>query len=197
MATSTTNLRLRLRFRRSLAKANTQVDAATLQPILSAFLKCRDYVGCMSAFETVTGLRADGRKGLPYLDPTLQNIVPNVYALDLYTGTSLLKAQAGERNYPAVKKVLSSMLKMRNEKNGLGRRILVDTMCFNIVLSAAQKAKEIEDAEGIFEDMEIGGGDNCGRDIVSYNTMLNIYARFIRDEGGVASSEAKVYSEKM
>uniref|UniRef100_A0A7S2E6V1 Pentacotripeptide-repeat region of PRORP domain-containing protein n=1 Tax=Ditylum brightwellii TaxID=49249 RepID=A0A7S2E6V1_9STRA len=187
----------------AIADASAPLDSKTLELVMNAYLVCRKPEGAIKAFEAAVGLAADGSS--TDVDVVIggkktegSRVVADVSALDMYTGTSLLRAHALRGDYNAARRVLAAMEGEVDTKindidtakwPGAGRAkgFKTDSRCYNIALAAAAKAgglKGMGMAVDMFDTMSEPGSvsDNTltvgpEKNLVSYNTMINMLAK--------------------
>lgn len=187
----------------ALASAGTQIDPYTLSMIQTAYLSCRQPDKAIRLFEEAVGLRADGANGElvhgnsktqeendPFVGNGGRRIVPNLDAIDVYTVSAILKAQAMRGDYSAVKRVLAALENRSGDVvdgvevawwpgTGPEGDLRPNNRCYNIVMSAAADSGA-EDGLGltldIFEKLNDpltpGTIGSLERDAVSYNTVI-------------------------
>jgi pentatricopeptide repeat protein len=194
----------------ALSSANATVDSVTLSMIMSAYLSCRQAHRAIVAFETATGLNADGSPSEPLLTLVTQQqqdnkqIVPNADALNAFTASALLKAHAINGDLASVQRVLAALEgESSKEVQGLpvaswpgtGSEGVVrpDTRFYNIAISAAAESC-LDDglivALDIFDRMRlpttVNEGGTPARDLVTYNTVINALSQFGKYEEAIA-----------
>ena len=194
----------------ALASAEATVDNVTLSMIMGAYLSCRQAEGAIAAFESVTGLNANGSSSQP--TPTLatqqqqdnKQIVPNADAFNAFTASALLKAHAVNGDLASVQRVLAALEgKCGKEVRGLsvaswpgtGREGVIrpDTRCYNIAISAAAESC-LDDGLTVALDMfdrmslptTVNGGDTPEPDLVTYNTVINAFTQFGKYKEAIA-----------
>lgn len=151
----------------ALVSANATVDSVTLSMIMCAYLSCRQSQGAIAAFESITGLNANGSSSQPTTstlavsaqqDNNIDNnnkkqIVPNAAALNAFTASALLKAHAINGDLASVQRVLAALEGGQHVQESLvsvaswpgtggseGLVIRPDTRCYNIAISAAAES---------------------------------------------------------
>lgn len=189
----------------ALADASAPLDGKTLSLIMNAYISCKKPDSAIKAFEAAVGLSADGSTAVP--DVVIQGrktegsqIVADTSALTLYTATALLRAHALRGDVLSARRVLAAMERRADfVVNGVGAAawpgtaetgpIAVDVMSYNIALAAAAKAggeKGIQMAVELFEEMAEPKSREDGRapakNIVSYNTMISLFAKSKRSQ---------------
>ncbi|GAX28314.1 hypothetical protein FisN_27Hh031 [Fistulifera solaris] len=165
-----------------LSAASVAMDAKTLAMLMHAYLSCEQPLKAIQLFEASTGFRGDASSApLPDASRTFQ---ANDAALNLYTGTMLLQAHAQNQDLAAVQRVLAALegrsgLAVDGEEvapwpwTGAYGSIQLDTYCYNVALAAADQlgvVGAVEFATDVFARMK-------ERDIVTYNTYLNILVK--------------------
>jgi len=146
----------------ALASASAPVDAVTLSMIMNAYVACDQPESAIRLFEAATGFCGDGSstpaKRVVTGSKGGGQIVPTDNALNLFTGTVLLQAHATKGDFASVLRVLAALegrsglvVEGDDERNsnlevapwpwtGSYGSIQPDTVCYNIAISAAEKA---------------------------------------------------------
>ncbi|GMH88833.1 hypothetical protein TrST_g3645 [Triparma strigata] len=157
-----------------LAEADAQLDSITLATVMGAYLVSRESSSVARAFEAATGVSASGRTTTTEQthvwfgkDGKTHRVAPNIYAVDLQTGTALLRAHALAGDFKSAVRVLKLLLSW-SENGG----IKVDSYAWNVALSAARTASDYLGALKLYETIPAKM-----RTQATYNTMLSLHAR--------------------
>ena len=157
-----------------LAEADAQLDSITLATVMGAYLVSRESSSVARAFEAATGVSASGRTTTTEQthvwfgkDGETHRVAPNIYAVDLQTGTALLRAHALAGDFKSAVRVLKLLLSW-SENGG----IKVDSYAWNVALSAARTASDYLGALKLYETIPAKM-----RTQATYNTMLSLHAR--------------------
>ncbi|KAL3913808.1 MAG: hypothetical protein SGILL_006345, partial [Bacillariaceae sp.] len=189
----------------ALASAEVQVDPYTLSMIQTAYLSCRETGKAIRLFEEATGLRADGASGAvetvddgttndedPFVGNGGKRLAPNTQALDVYTVSAVLKAQAMRGDMSAVQRVLAALEGQAETVvdeakvaswpgTGPNGSLQPNNRCYNIVMAAAADTGA---ADGLALALELfdklsdpnarrdGTAAYSEKDAVSYNTII-------------------------
>jgi pentatricopeptide repeat protein len=202
----------------ALASAGTRVDPYTLSMIQTAYLSCRQPEKAILLFEEAVGLRADGSSGElvnaqssaringesnPFIGNGGRRLVPNLDALDVFTVSALLKAQAMRGDLSAVKRVLAALEGRSGETvdgmevawwpgTGSDGDLRPNNRCYNIVMSAAADSGGEAglalalDIFGKLSDPVTGNirvegpAMTLEKDAVSYNTVIKTLTNYGR-----------------
>ena len=81
----------------AVASASSSLDAVTLSMVMNAYLSCRQPDAAIRAFEAAVGLKADGSasKDIATIEGKEKGaLVPNEAAMNLITGSSLMRAHS-------------------------------------------------------------------------------------------------------
>lgn len=182
----------------ALADASAPLDSKTLNLIMSAYTSCRMPDKVIRAFEAATGVSADG--SINRVERIIEGkkdgsiLVADLNSLDLYTGTSLLRAHALKGDYEAAQRVLAAMEgRAGTLVNGVASiswpmQENTDIRCYNIALAAATKSGDkrgidaaIEIFEGIENQSRISkpgkSDDSITKNRVTYNTLIAAFAK--------------------
>jgi pentatricopeptide repeat protein len=192
----------------AVAAAQIPFDAVTLSMVLRAYLSVSQVDRALQVFEAATLVAADGSTRpvpLGQSDTTLyvpDRGMPNggvevsAPALNLYTATAALQAQARAGDWNAVRRLWSALqpgLTVNRESYGgletarWAPVASVDTTCYNILLSAAERRRRdpeaFAQAEQWWEQMQdppvsqfsTTADTRVVRDVVTYNTMMSVY----------------------
>lgn len=177
----------------TLADGSATLDPKTLSLVMNSYLLCGRPEKAIRAFEAAVGLAADGSK--QKTDVVIRGkqqgsrIIADITAIDLFTGTDLIRAHSQLGDYLSARRVLAAM-----EGNGVvldGIRtpkwpgtIKVDTQSYNSVLAAAAANAEGElgmsVARDVFNSMSeplLFTTATPKKDLVSYNIMIEAFAR--------------------
>lgn len=177
----------------SLSASSASLDAKTLSLVMNAYLVCKLPSKALHIFEAAVGIAADGsaRK----VDEVVikgkkgGQIVRNMNSLNLYTATDLIRAHAQLGDVISARRVLAAIEGDDNTTfNGSTKAInwnanyKADTKCYNTILAAVANSKEVdiqfaEDLYGIMCEPVLFNTPRPKKNIVTYNTMINIYAR--------------------
>lgn len=179
----------------ALASAQAAVDSITLNMIMNAYLACQQPEKALRIFESATGFSADGS-----LKPPAESIsgvdgkriIPNESALNLYTGTALLKAHAKNGDIFSAVRVLAALEGRSGVEvgdlesapwpwTGVYGAIQPDTQCYNTAIAAAERiggSYAVNFALDLFERMGDPSKESVVnglpvRDVVTYNTMIS------------------------
>jgi len=178
----------------ALSQAKAVVDAKTLNLIMTSYLVCGDAKGALVAFETCTGLNANGIEYIPQSVHEFSGIQVDRDALDLAVGTALLKAHALNGDFKSAGRVLMALEGKSGQfspfvdsipaadwmpENGIA--VGSDIVSYNIVLDAACRSKNenrIEEALTFFDKIpnEVSEEGKISKDTVTYNTLINAFA---------------------
>ena len=134
----------------ALSNAKASVDSVTLSMIMKTYLDCDLPRKALTAFEAAVGFRADGAsQPLDDLSEGWQ-LRQSDEALDLFTGSVLMKAHAQVGDLDAVERVLLALEGNSGADvnglesapwpfTGLYGTIKPDTVAYNVALSAAER----------------------------------------------------------
>lgn len=174
----------------SLAGASASLDAKTLSLVMNAYITCNQPENALKTFEVAVGLKADGSEGTPEGITSAKKantVIPSKSGLNLITVTDVIRAHAMMRNSFAARRVLAAI---DGDINGIesfswSDKIQADTKCYNTILTAMVNSNDIENADKLFDQM-------CDsnrlptkypkKNLVTYNIMIGVYARFGRRE---------------
>jgi pentatricopeptide repeat protein len=178
----------------ALACASATMDGVTLSMIMNAYLQCRQASDAIRIFESATGFSGDGSsmpvKGV-ITGKTGGCIVPSESALNLYTGTALMKAHGEMGDYLSVVRVLAALEGRSGDVDELGLEsapwpwtgaygtIQPDTVCYNVAIAAAAKAGgrlSLTKALDLFDRMTDNKSTKNTRPLrseVTYNTLIS------------------------
>ncbi|KAL3900207.1 MAG: hypothetical protein SGARI_006292, partial [Bacillariaceae sp.] len=200
----------------ALASAEVPVDPVTLSMIQTAYLSCRQTDKAIQLFEEATGLRADGSSAAvvpsddsisnddnPFVGSNGKRLTPNTQALDVYTVSALLKAQATRGDMSAVQRVLAALEGRHGTSidgvevaswpgTGAAGALQPNNRCYNIVMSAAADsgaADGLDLALNLFDslaDPTARDGTALVKDAVSYNTIIKALTNNGRYEEAIA-----------
>jgi pentatricopeptide repeat protein len=165
-----------------LSAASVAIDAKTLAMLMHAYLSCEQPQKAIQLFEGSTGFRGDASSA-PLADAP-RSFQANDAALNLYTGTMLLQAHAQNQDLAAVHRVLAALEGRSGQIidgeevapwpwTGVYGSIQPDTYCYNVALAAADQLggyEAVQFATDLFARTK-------ERDIVTYNTYLNILVK--------------------
>ena len=188
----------------AVASASSSLDAVTLSMVMNAYLSCRQPDNAIRAFEAATGLKADGSAAtnIGIIEGKKKGaLVPNEAAMNLVTGSSLMRALSLKGDTSSVQRVLSA-LEGRSGVNvngiesiewpntGLYGSVIPDSQCYNIALSAATRGGEegLDTALALFDTMDEPGrtGRKPAKNLVSYNTIIGALVRMGYSEDAFA-----------
>jgi pentatricopeptide repeat protein len=194
----------------SLASAKAVVDCTTLSMIMDAYLSCRRPDRALWVFEAATGFGADASVSLWETSRRAGRVEkafqPNDGALDLITGTMLLKAHAMRGDAHSVARVLAALEGRSGTVigglevapwpwTGTYGSIKLDTKCYNIAMAAFESIGgefALKQAMQVFDRLAESSSPTSGspgKDVVSYNTMISILANEGRSEEALALFE--------
>lgn len=193
----------------ALASSSASVDCITLSMIMDAYLSCRQPDRALRIFEASTGFSADASLRPPSGSSTATTgrpktaIVPNEAALNLFTGTSLMKAHAMNGDLASVSRVLAA-LEGRSGAffggletapwpwTGTYGSIQLDTQACNVAMAAAEMvggSEALQFALGVFHRMaeptsvnDRSTSSKPRKDAVSYNTLISLLGNEGRSE---------------
>lgn len=188
----------------AVASASSSFDSVTLSMVMNAYLSCRQPDAAIRAFEAAVGLKADGSAGANI--ETIEGkekgaLVPNEAAMNLITGSSLMRAHSMKGDSASVQRVLSALegrsgievdgIETAEWPNtGLFSAVVPDTQCYNIALAAAAKAGEegLKAALALFDSMSEPkrAGQKPAKNLVSYNTIIGALVKMGRSEDAFA-----------
>ncbi len=192
----TKNLKVADRVIEAVLDSGAALDGRTLTLILTAYNMCNNADKAIETFEEVFGLAGDGseREVKRVHDGRLS---ADIAALNTFTISGLLRAHAVRGDYESALRVLAAMEgdatvsvggKPTRSWSGKGDplNMLPDTRAYNIALAAAANrgTKEgLDAAVSIFESMPNPSLKNPplgkpAKNLVTFNTMINAYARF-------------------
>jgi pentatricopeptide repeat protein len=188
----------------AVASASSSLDAVTLSMVMNAYLSCRQPENAIRAFEAATGLKADGSAAtnIEIIEGKEKGaLVPNKAAMNLVTGSSLMRALSMKGDTSSVERVLAA-LEGRSGVNvngiesiewpntGLYGSVIPDSQCYNIALSAATRGGEegLGTALALFATMDEPGrtGLKPAKNLVSFNTMIGALVRMGYSEDAFA-----------
>jgi pentatricopeptide repeat protein len=178
----------------ALACASATIDSVTLSMIMNAYLQCRQASYAIRIFESATGFCGDG-SSMPVKEvitgKTGGCIVPSESALNLYTGTALMKAHGEMGDYHSVVRVLAALEGRSGDVDEVGLEsapwpwtgtygtIQPDTVCYNVAIAAAAKAggrPSLTKALELFDRMTDNKSTRNKRPLrneVTYNTLIS------------------------
>ena len=189
----------------AIASASSSLDSITLSMVMNAYLSCRQPEAACRTFEAAVGLKSDGSSAPPM--ETVRGkekgaLVPNVAALNLITGSSLMRAHALKGDTASVQRVLAALEgrsgvsfdgieSMEWPNTGTFGTIIPDTQCYNIALAALAKAKGddgIDAALLLFNNMRepSQAGSMPEKDLISFNTIIGALTKAGRSEDAFA-----------
>lgn len=192
----TKNLKVADRVLEAVMDADAVLDGRTLTLILTAYNICNNEDKTIQTFEEVFGLAGDGseKEVKKVYDGKL---TADISALNKFTISGLLQAHAARGDYLSALRVLAAMEgdaevsiggKMTRSWSGKGDpfNMLPDTRAYNIALASAANrgTKEgLDAAVSIFESMPDPSLSNPplgkpAKNLVTFNTMINAYAKF-------------------
>lgn len=179
----------------ALASASTRIDAITLSMIMNAYLSCDQPEAAIHLFEAATGFSGNGSSFLTKRVITGSKggqIVPTDSALNLYTGSCLMKAHAVLQDFNSVLRILAALEGRSGVVVGDSNlesapwpwtgpygSIQPDTICYNIAISAAEHSggdsamHRAMELFGRMRDSEVKDGGGPVRNVVTYNTILS------------------------
>jgi len=188
----------------AVASSSSSLDAVTLSMVMNAYLSCRQPDAAIRAFEAAVGLKADGsaRKDTATIEGKEKGaLVPNEAAMNLFTGSSLMRAHSMKGDTASVQRVLSALegrsgimvngvASIEWPNTGLYGSVIPDTQCYNIALAAAAKGGEegLENALALFDTMSepTRARRKPAKNLVSYNTIIGALSRMGRSEDAFA-----------
>ena len=188
----------------AVASASSSLDALTLSMVMNAYLSCRQPDAAIRAFEAAVGLKADGSSAtdiVTFKGKEKGVLVPNKFAMNLVTGSTLMRAHALKGDTASVQRVLAALegrsgirvggiVSMEWPNTGLYGSVIPDTQCYNIALSAATKAGEegLDAALALFDSMSEPNRARRkpAKNLVSYNTIIGALAKAGRSEDAFA-----------
>ena len=175
------------------------VDAVTTSMLMTVYLDCQRANDAVRVFEAATGFAGDGSLA-PVTSAELQ-WEPSEAALDIVTGTCVMRAQSLLGNGDSVLRVLAA-LEGRSEDptvapwpwTGAYGTIQPDTQCYNVAMAAAEKvggARALLSALELFERMAdpgtaVANNGKPVKDVVTYNTLISALTRARRGRAALA-----------
>jgi len=178
----------------TLADASATLDPKTLSLVMNSYLVCSQPEDAIRAFEASVGIAADGSNRKT--DVTIEGkregskIIADITAIDLYIGTDVICAHKKNGDFISARRVLAAMEGSSLVLDGIRSmtwpgKIKLDTNSYNSVLAAAAgNANDevgLEIAKDIFSMMSdpllFTTTATPKKDLVSYNTMIEAYAR--------------------
>mmetsp|Transcript_12726 Transcript_12726/g.25465 ORF Transcript_12726/g.25465 Transcript_12726/m.25465 type:complete len:1100 (-) Transcript_12726:51-3350(-) len=192
----TKNLKVADRVIEAVVDSGAALDGRTLTLILTAYNMCNNADKTIATFEDVFGLAGDGsEKEVKRVHDG--RLSADIAALNTFTISGLLRAHAVRGDYESALRVLAAMEgdaamtiggKPTRSWSGKGDplNMLPDTRAYNIALAAAANrgTKDgLDAALSIFESMPNPSLSNPplgkpAKNLVTFNTMINAYARF-------------------
>jgi len=130
----------------TLADASATLDPKTLSLVMNSFILCSKPEDAIRAFEAAVGMSADGSKHKT--DVVIRGkqegsrIIADITAIDLFTGTDLIRAHAQIGDFNSARRVLAAMEGDDILIDGIPNlrwpgQVKVDTRSYNSVLAAA------------------------------------------------------------
>lgn len=192
----TKNLKVADRVIEAVIDAGAALDGRTLSLILKAYNMCNNADKTIQTFEEVFGLAGDGS------DKEVNQIhdgklSADMSALNTFTISGLLSAHSVRGDYEAALRVLAAMegnddvsIGGKRTRSWAGKgdplNMLPDTRAYNIALaSAASRGTKagLDAAVSIYESMPDPSLSNPplgkpAKNLVTFNTMINAYAKF-------------------
>jgi pentatricopeptide repeat protein len=186
----------------AVASAYASLDSITLSMVMNAYLSCRKPEKAIRAFEASVGLKADG-SSTPVTEKITGKenagiLAPDTNALNLVTGSSLMRAHALLGDFASAQRVLAALEGRSGvsidgvesaewPRTGVYGSIVPDTQCYNIALSAAATSKDgfgVDAALELFRSMTEPRqtGRKPAKNLVSYNTIIGALSKQSRSE---------------
>lgn len=177
----------------TLADGSATLDPKTLSLVMNSYLLCSQPDKAIRAFEAAVGMSADGSKRKT--DVVIlgkkegSRIIADITAIDLFTGTDLIRAHSQIGDFLSARRVLAAMEGNDVAVDGVGNpkwpgKIKVDTQSYNSVLAAAAANAEgdlgLSVAIDVFNSMSeplLFTTATPKKDLISYNIMIEAYAR--------------------
>jgi len=190
----------------TLADGSATLDPKSLSLVMNSYLICGQPDKAIRAFEAAVGMSADGSKRKT--DVVIRGkqegsrIIADITAINLFTGTDLIRAHAQIGDFLSARRVLAAMEGNGAVLDGIGTpkwpgAIKVDTQSYNSVLAAAAAANGdgelgLSVAIEVFNSMSeplLFTTATPKKDLVSYNIMMDAFAR-----GGRRSDAFGIYN---
>ena len=192
----TKNLKVADRVIEAVIDSGAALDGRTLTLLLTAYNMCNNADKAIRTFEQVFGLAGDGSDKVVKQEYD-GRLSADISALNTFTISGLLRAHAIRGDYESALRVLAAMegdatvsIGEKSTRSWSGKgdplNMLPDTRAYNIALAAAANrgTKEgLDAAVSIFESMPNPSLSNPplgkpAKNLVTFNTMINAYAKF-------------------
>lgn len=171
----------------SLGSASVPMDSKILSLVMNSYISCDQLSDAIKVFEDAVGLSADGSGKAVRLElDNDKKIIPaGLSALNLYTATDLIRAQAKLGNWGAARRILGALEGDENLIDGIRAsawpiEFKLDTTCYNTVLTAMTNAGKLDVAGELFQEMcepVLFSTVRPKKNAVSFNIMIAAYAR--------------------